>query len=315
MVWDLRNGEPEGSTMDHRYTLYSFAVTRDGTKIINGGETGVIKVWDVEARNLLTKWNHPDNDINLAISPDDQLVAVYHQIVAIYTMEGIQVNNTIEVGEAIRTLRFSPDGSKLACTSSTTIATRHDHDPYDVRVYDVESGTLLLGPFECHDDMAHSILWSRDGSKIFTASSDQTICCWDSATGKLIGRPMMGHTHEIYSLSLSPDGSILASASSDKTIRFWDATSGYPVGQHAKHDNLVEAVCFSPSGESIASIDWDRKIYFWRVPWLNSIKDQVTTPSTFTSTCIYPLQLPQSERSDPSPFVSNYLLGLSIDDH
>ena len=317
MVWDLGNGEREGSSMDHRNPMWDFAMTRDGSKIISAGVSGVVKVWDVEARNLFTKWNHPDEYISLAISPDDQLVAVYHQIVAIYTMEGTQVNNTIEVGEAITTLRFSPDGSKLACTSGTAIATRHDHDsnPYDVRVYDVESGTLLLGPFECHEDVVYSILWSRDGSKIFTASSDQTICCWNSVTGKLIGRPMMGHTKEIYSLSLSPDGSILASTSADNTIRFWDATSGHPVGQHGKHDHVVKAACFSPCGESIASIDWDRKIYLWRVPWLNSIKDQVTTPFAFTSTSIHPLQLPQNERSDRSPFVSNYLLGLSIDDH
>ncbi|KAH0826067.1 quinon protein alcohol dehydrogenase-like superfamily [Lanmaoa asiatica] len=99
---------------------------------------------------------------------------------------------------------FQPDGRELACGTS-----------YEIRVYDIESGKLILGPLGGHKDWVRCIIWSLDGSRLFSASFDQTIRCWHSDTGNPIEYPWIGHTGPVYSLSLSPDGSIIASASLD----------------------------------------------------------------------------------------------------
>ena len=264
-VRNLENGEQEGTSMKHEGGIYNVSVTRDGTKIISGDEGGKIRVWDVESHKLVIEWTHPDGCFRIAISPDDRLIAVAADAVAIYTMEGIQVGHSIEVDEEVWSMAFSPDGKKLACSSND-----------DICVYDVDTRTLILGPLKGHRDWVDDLIWSRDGSRLFSGSTDKTIRCWNSDTGEQIGHPWTGHTHFIESLSLSPDGSILASASWDKTVRFWDATTGNPIGQHLQHD-AISAVCFSPSGEFVASAGWDGKIYLWRVPWLNSVENRVRT--------------------------------------
>jgi WD40 repeat protein len=179
----------------------------------------------------------------------------------------------------VGSMSFSPDGKKLACGTYN-----------DTRVYDVDSGTLVLGPLKFYKDYGCFVLWSRDGSRLFSASS-KTIRCWNSDTAEQIGQPWTGHTRHILSLSLSPDGSILASASLDKTVRFWDTTSGHPIAQHLQHDGGVGAVHFSPSGEFVASTVWDEKTYLWRAPWLTSAENTMvmTLLEYFTIHTHYPL--------------------------
>jgi WD40 repeat protein len=273
-VWNLENGEQEGTSMEHESEVYGFAVTRDGTRIISIDKHGKIKVWNVESHEIVKEWTRPGGFM-IALSPDGRLIAVDGQDVAFYTIEGRQVNHSVEVDEVVSCMCFSPDGKKLACGT---------YD--DIRVYDVDSGTLILGPLWGRQESVFDVLWSRDGSRLFSASDNKTIRCWNSDTGEQIGHPWTGHTAWIRSLSLSPDGSILASASWDKTVRFWDTTTGNPIGQHLQHDTKVYAVRFSPSGESVASLEWGGKIFSWRLSWSNSITHQVITPFRYTSVFI-----------------------------
>jgi WD40 repeat protein len=274
-VWNLENGEQEGTSMGHAKDIYGFAVTRDGTKIVCGDNDGSITVWNVKSHKIVKKWTHPDGLPEIAISPDDRLVAVGDEILAFYTMKGRQVNHSIEVGNSLHSMSFSPDGKKLACGMGDG----------RICVYSVDSGTLALGPLWGHQDSVRCVLWSRDGSRLFSSSDDETIRCWNTDTGEQIGRSWTGHANCIQGLSLSPDGSILASASLD-TVRFWEVTTGNLIGQHLQHDIRVEDVPFSPSGEFVVSVRGDGNIYLWRVPLLNSIKHQVITslrcPSVLT---------------------------------
>ncbi|KAF8553431.1 WD40 repeat-like protein [Imleria badia] len=259
-VCNLENGEQEGTSMEHESGyVENLAVTGDGTRIISCDENGSIRVWDVESHELVREWTHPEGFPEITVSPDGRLIAVGSWDVGIYTMEGSHVNHSIKVGKAVWSLAFSPSGDKLACGTRS-----------DVYVYDVENGTLTLGPLQGHEDCVHRMLWSLDGSRLFSASKDKTMSCWSSDTGEQLGQPWT-HTSHIQSLSLSPDGSRLASASYD-SVRFWDTISGSPITQHVEHDYSVNAVCFSASGEFVVSATRRGKIYLWRVPWLEPVE-------------------------------------------
>ena len=272
-VWNLEDGKQEGTSMKHATYIRGLAVTRDGTNIICSDHGGLIKVWDVKSHEIVKQWTHPEGWPRISISPNDRLIAVGGKtVVAFYTMEGRQVNHSIKLDRYVWSLCFSPNGKKLACGTED-----------DVRVYDVDSGTLLS---ESQQKWVDCVLWSRDGSRLFSGSYDGTIRCCNSDTGEQIGHPWTDHTDAIHSLSLSPDGLILASASWDETVRFWDATTGHPIGQHLQHDGRVCAVRFSPSGEFVVSGGWDEKIYLWRVPWLNSVENRVRALTRWTSVFI-----------------------------
>ncbi|KIK95201.1 hypothetical protein PAXRUDRAFT_779374 [Paxillus rubicundulus Ve08.2h10] len=163
----------------------------------------------------------------------------------------------------VNSISFSPDGTKLAS----------GHEDFRFRVFDVESGELVLGPIEGHTDYVYSVVWSLDGSQLFTASCDQTIRHWDSETGEAITEPSTGHTQDIISISLSPDGTKLISASSDNTVRFWGTDSGDPIREPLQHENGVWAVTFSPSGEFVACGEEGGKVLVWRVPWWDDSKE------------------------------------------
>ena len=292
-VWNLENGKQEGTSMEHGCEVVSLAVTRDGTKIISGGTNGSIKVWDVESHGRIREWVHRGG-FPIAIPPDDQLVAV-DRVSAIYTMEGRLVYSIeLDNFKGVLWAAVSPDGKKLACST----------DRGNIHVYDVKNGALILGPLKGHEGLVSRVLWSRDGSRLFSGSWDKTIRCWNFDTGEQIRQPWTGHTNWIRSLSLSPDGSILASASWDKTVRFWDAASGHPIGQHLQHDHLVFAIGFSPSGEFVASAGHNGNLYVWRAPRLNSIENLVTTSSMCFDTKSLPKVEGQSQRMSTFAYVN-----------
>jgi len=253
-VWNLESGKQEGAPMECGGHVTEFAMTRDGTKIVSSGWGGRITVWDVESHKPVKEWTH-SKTLTVAISPDDRFIAVGADgfSVAIYSMEGRLVN-AFEVGHSIWRMcfKFSPDGNKLACGGSDGIF-----------VYDVASGTLILGPL---DRRVIVVLWSHDSSRLFSGSLNG-MRCWNSDTGEQTGYLWTGHTRSIHTLCLSPDGTILATTPGDKTVRFWNVTTGDPVGQHLQHDGIT-AVRFSPSGEFVATAGLDGKICFWQVPWL-----------------------------------------------
>ena len=152
-VWNLEDGEQEGTSMEQS-GIHDISVTRDGTKIISSDYDGEIKVWNVESHEIVEEWTQPEGCPNIAISPDDRLIAVGGgTVVAFYTMEGSQVNHSIEVDSYVDSLCFSPNGKKLACRTSD-----------GVRVYDVDSGTLLS---ESQQVFVGCVLWSCDGSRLF----------------------------------------------------------------------------------------------------------------------------------------------------
>jgi WD40 repeat protein len=198
--------------------------------------------------------------------------------------EGGEIMHSIETGpHYINSICFSPDGQSLASA----------HDDMMIRVFDVESGDLILGPIEGHTDYVHAVIWSLDGRQLFTASWDQTIRSWDSATGEAIGQPWIGHTDHVNSISLSPDGKKLASASSDQTVRFWATDTGDPIGQPLQHEDVVWTVPFSPTGEFVVCGGSDGKISSWRVPWWNASTEKVIAhtrilhPPLLTYNCDY----------------------------
>ncbi|KIK78195.1 hypothetical protein PAXRUDRAFT_834688 [Paxillus rubicundulus Ve08.2h10] len=245
-VWNVENGEQEGTILS------------------GGGER--IRVWDVETHELIEEWEGHTGEIYcLAVSPDDRLAAsggFNGEIVIMDIEEGGRIRHSIDVGRWVRSLCFSPNGERLACALGSTLGR-----PGFVHVYDVESGKLVLDPIKAHEDTVNCVLWSLDGCRLFSASDDHTIQCWNSDTGEAIGDSWKRHTSWVYFLSLSSDGAKLASTSFDNTVRFWDAHSGDPVDQPLQHDDTVYALTFSPSGEFVASGGVDNKVSIWRVPW------------------------------------------------
>ncbi|KAF9219593.1 WD40 repeat-like protein [Gyrodon lividus] len=277
-MWNVENGEQEGTSMEHNGWVEGLAVTKDGKKILSGGEDEKIRVWNVETHEPIEEWGSDTGGILcIAMSPEDQLAASGGNSGKIVIREmklGGPTKHSIQAGSVVHSLSFSPNGERLAAAVEEY---EDDRTNCVIQVYDVENGELILGPIKGHEAFVRCVLWSLDGSWLFSASNDRTIRCWNSETGEPIGQPWTGHTDGVASLSLSPDGTKLASASWDSTVCFWDVHSGDPIDQPLQHENVSwpGAVTFSPSGEFVATGCKDNKLSIWRVPWWDDIQKQL----------------------------------------
>ena len=151
----------------------------------------------------------------------------------------------------IKSIAYSPDGSRLAVGTSTGIW-----------IYDAATGEelSLLGG---HTGVVTSIAYSRDGKMLTSAHNahgysrtifrEHYVALWDTATGGLIKKFLYKHkgyyTNPINSVAFSPDGTRIAVGESDGGL-LWDVGTGTLISTLA--GKRVESITFSPDGSTIA---------------------------------------------------------------
>ena len=94
-----------------------------------------------------------------------------------------------------------------------------------------------------------------------SASSDQTVCLWDSH-GKLV-QVFEGHNNLVTGVAWSPGSGVLASSSADQTIYLWDIKMGRRMFILEGHTDSVLCARFSPNGHLLASKSYDGTVRLW----------------------------------------------------
>ena len=70
-----------------------------------------------------------------------------------------------------------------------------------------------------HKNTVYAVAWSPDGTKIATASHDDTAQVWDLNQAKSIAT--INHKERVRAVAWSPDGTKIATASHDNTAQIW----------------------------------------------------------------------------------------------
>jgi WD40 repeat protein len=93
-------------------------------------------------------------------------------------------------------------------------------------------------------------VFSPDGQRIVTGSTDNTAKVWDAVSGKEL-LTLKGHSGHVECVAFSPDGQRILTLSNDQTTaKLWDAASGREVLTLAANAGS-SYVAFSPDGRWI----------------------------------------------------------------
>jgi WD40 repeat protein/transcriptional regulator with XRE-family HTH domain len=126
-----------------------------------------------------------------------------------------------------------------------------------------------------HTDTLWSAVYSQDGTKIVTASSDGTVKVWDAVTGKEL-LSVKSVTKGVnpapeafdgwgwfWYATFSPDGKYLATADGDGIARVWDAVTGDELLALKGHNSDVLHIEFSPDGSRLVTVSRDGLAIIW----------------------------------------------------
>jgi WD40 repeat protein len=116
-----------------------------------------------------------------------------------------------------------------------------------VRVWDLDSGELVLGPFTGHNGGVQAVaIGVRRGRPVVVSGGlDRTVRVWDLDSGELVLGPLTGHNGRVYTVAVGERQGrpVIASGSSDGAVRVWDLDSGELVlGPLTGHNGRVYTV-------------------------------------------------------------------------
>jgi WD40 repeat protein len=115
-----------------------------------------------------------------------------------------------------------------------------------------------------HTDGVNAAAFSSEGSRIVTASADNTARVWDASTGAL-DAVLAGHTDRVLGAAFSRDNSRMVTASADDTARIWDAATGAALATLRGHAGAVAAAAFGADGSRIVTASADRTARVWQL--------------------------------------------------
>lgn len=257
-VWEAATGRLVSALEGHGGAVATAAFDQAGERVVTGETNGTLRVFEARTgRQTGTLNGHGEYVRPAAFGPGGRQVlsASWDGTARLWDVDRGAALLRRVVGEPrmITTVRFSPDGQRLAIAN----------EPGRIRVVDSATGKELLA-FQDHRDQNMTtffVEFSPDGTRLITASEDKTVRIWDARSGALL-QTLTGHQADVYTAVFSPDGRRVATASRDRTVVIWDSASGRPQ-RTLRHEGYVMTAVWQPHGRLVATASYDGSARLW----------------------------------------------------
>jgi WD40 repeat protein len=197
------------------------AVSADGRRVLSGSKDKTARVWDIDTGKELRRFAElPTAPQAGAFSPDGGRVVVSGGDFKIENNRIVMVNGRVVYADCF------------------------------LRVYDVESGAEKCR-MEGDIGLARAVFTS-DGQRVVTGSTDGTLRLWDAASGREVDR-VATLPKEINGLALSPDNGRLALVASDMQLHLWNLQTRAEVRVFDGKILGLRALAFSPDGSRVVA--------------------------------------------------------------
>jgi WD40 repeat protein len=170
-----------------------------------------------------------------------------------------QARAVVRQSDTIRTVAFSPDGSRLAIG---------DFAGY-VSFLDPTNGAVVrVLPQQIK--LVNSITFTPNGRTLVSGGFDETVRLWDAETGE--ARQVFALSGQgVVKVAVSPDGQWLAAGTWPGYVHMWRFAKGekaYEIDAGSESGDgtrITEAVEFSPDSKHLVTGSWDGTLKLWSV--------------------------------------------------
>jgi WD40 repeat protein/serine/threonine protein kinase len=206
------------------------------------------------AHNLLDRGKHGEGMLWLARAlenlPQDSpaLERVVRASLGSWHARSALMERCLQHGGDVLALAFSPDGHRLATTSSDRTA----------NLWDVATRGRLTAPL-IHDQAVAAVAFTRDGKTVATAGQEGVLTLWNTLTGCTESQIPTGGTR-ITSVRFDPTGTRIAVAGCSAVPCLWSVPERESLGQEAGDRAVVLAAVFSPDGKHLATARDDGQV-------------------------------------------------------
>ena len=253
----------------HEQGVWIAEFSPNGLQILSGGLDNLMKLWQIDGRELAKFVGHSAPIRSVSFSADGEMVlsSSSDKTVAIWNLQGDRLHTLAGHTAAVWSARFSPDGKMIVSGSADQT----------IKLWNCDGSELLT--LTGHRGDVRTVLFSPNGEWIISGGADKTIRIW-SLDGTLL-QSLKGHTADIRSISINATGTLLASGSGDNILKLWqiqqvcsDPETTEPPNYRIEieelfsieaHSSAVRSVCFSHDGTMLATGSADKKIKLWSV--------------------------------------------------
>ncbi|MBK9943637.1 MAG: hypothetical protein IPP13_18680 [Kouleothrix sp.] len=266
--WDLNSGQPIDRLRGHRGTVYSVAVSADGTRVLSSGDDNTVIEWDLQRGAPITFLRGHGGYIRQAVFSADgthALSASADKTVRVWDLDNGAEQLRLTSADQVNTISLSADTKVLATGSDDGVA----------RLWDLASGKPT-GSYNWHERDVKSVALSPDGKYLLTGGGkrDGALILTNLQTGAIerkFGFTVFGTN----SIAFTPDGTRAVTGqiipggddyADDPTIDpelknisliVWDVASGAPIYKLTdviaagdRHDS-INTVLITPDGTQI----------------------------------------------------------------
>jgi WD40 repeat protein len=241
------------------------AVTPDGKRVLAGGWSNPLRIWDVETRKEqhCFNWIGPNDVFAIAVSPDGSTVAwgsgPYVRLADLKNPNPRNITFLKGHTWTLWSVAFSRDGKRLLTAGwgdrtmrLWEVASRKQLDVFPL------AGAVMSAAFT--PDEAHALVG-------LTANNDKEVPLqlWDLKARRDEHRLDNSRGHMTIVAALCPDGRRALSGSTDKVMRLWDVATGKELQRFTGHTNRVRNVAFLPDAGRVLSVSYDGTARIWDV--------------------------------------------------
>jgi WD40 repeat protein len=222
----------------------------DGHHVAVAGDTGVVRVWDLDANPdaPVATWTASFKLAQVAFDPTGDTLAIGAASGGVHFWKWQQPGEplvSVSVAQSPMEMAWSPNGHWLATAAADGL----------VVVWDAATrakAAVLTG----HTGAVAALSFSPDGRHIVSAGFDDTarIWSWDGTAGHLEW-VLSGHQTRLSSAVFSPDGTRVATGAADGTIGIWDSGTGRNLAMFRAHGDSVNAVALLDDDRVMSSGD------------------------------------------------------------